>query len=1066
MMTATPSKCPPSNELRDYALGRLADDASDGVFEHVRDCDVCSAELETIDDGEDSVIGNLRSADTLARFADEPACRLAVAKALGALAGEAAADAFDHDLPRQIGEYEIVRPLGRGGMGSVYLARHSKLRREVALKILVAHRLADPRMRQRFEAEMRAVGRLSHPNIVTAHDAREVEGTAVLVTEYIDGIDLSKLVQTIGPLRIADACQIVRMVAIALTYCNEQGFVHRDVKPSNIMLSRSGEVKLLDLGLARLQYGERDQVEMTAAEMQQPEIKEAEITATGQTMGTADYIAPEQVIDSRSVDVRADIYSLGCTLMKLLTGQTPFANANFPTPFTKLTAHVSTPAPRLKERLPDAPKALATLVDSMLEKEPSRRPQSPLEIAERLLPFTNGSDLSQLGQTQFAPSIDSQSQQPAMPLTEPARYRGVPVWVAVGAGFLGLAIGLLMGVLITIQYPDGTTAQITVPAGSKVTLHPSDDGPSVQGRSVQGAGAVSQFSVDGDLAPLQEIGDGTILPSDPLAFIVLHKQDGVSNGELSEATRLLESQIQSAPDDTVVGTNAGIWIQLAEGVAAPIVHQYNGNRYALAKGASNARIQWEVLRRHIIGMQASEASGFMLHVDGILKEQMRVLTGNHLQHALAIVTNGNIRVAPIIQSQISGDLRIEGNFSDEEIRYLEETLFGWLVNPLQPRSDAQPPDHTEHSSITTATLPQASADSAVSDQRSSLQGIWSSVNFGSGDKNDELIIFDQDRYYRYAGPTTIVEIGHFMLDKSQGPAQIDIQLVYPERRTLQGIYGVDTPFSARGNARRGVLQFDDSGQRPARFSNTADRSQDPQNQGRHHRLRYVGVIPEAPEDLTEVAGRVDSRWHPLLSEMLVDSIALADAMQSLKAIGLAFHNFHSFYEKFPGSQNVREGKRGINGDAPYPFSWRVAILPFVKHQDLFEQYRFDQPWDSEHNLTLIEKMPSVYRNPFAATDQPLGETNYLGFATADGGLGITGHSLAEFTDGASSTALIVAAKKSVPWTEPEDLGEGEFEAINGRLIVLKADASVEGDIPIDYERFQKMITRAGGERID
>lgn len=868
MMTATPSKCPPNNELRDYALGRLADDASDGVFEHVRDCDVCSAELETIDDGEDSVIGNLRAADPLARFADEPACQFAVAKALGALAGEAAADAFDHDLPRQIGEYEIVRPLGRGGMGSVYLARHSKLQREVALKILVAHRLADPRMRQRFEAEMRAVGRLSHPNIVTAHDAREVEGTAVLVTEYIDGIDLGKLVQTLGPLRIADACQIVRMVAIALTYCNAQGFVHRDIKPSNIMLSRSGEVKLLDLGLARLQYGERDQVGMTGAEMQQPEIKEAEITATGQTMGTADYIAPEQVIDSRSVDVRADIYSLGCTLMKLLTGQTPFANANFPTPFAKLTAHVSTPAPRLKERLPDAPKALATLVDSMLEKEPSRRPQSPLEIAERLLPFTDGSDLSQLGQTQFAPSLDSQSQHPAMPLTEPARYRGVPTWVAVGAGFLGLAIGLFLGVLITIKYPDGTTAQIAVPAGSKITLHQSDDPP-----AAFGAGAVSPMPVDSELASMSVVSDGK---------------------------NVVDLQ--------------GIW------------------------------------------------------------------------------------------------------------------------NRIVPKNDSD------------------------------------KANDGN---NNELIIFDQGRYLRYTAPQTIAEIGIFSLDHNKNPAQIDIRLLYPEQRTLHGIYGFFD--------QQVVVRLADAGRRPERL--TAVRAVDlenVQNSTQQYQLKYVGAIPEAPEDLAEVTDRVDTRWHPLLEEIkhlrhvsaeelskaLVDSLALTESLKALKAIGLAFYNFHDVYRKFPGSQNVREGKQGINGDAPYPFSWRVAILPFVKHQALFEQYRFDEPWDSEHNLTLIEKMPSVYRNPFAATDQPLGETNYLGFATADGGLGITGHSLAEFTDGTSSTALIVATKKSVPWTKPEDLGDGEFEASNGRLIVLKADASVEGTFPIDHERFQKMITRAGGERID
>src|SRR5690606_16235572 len=133
----------------------------------------------------------------------------------------------------------------------------------------------------------RAIGRLSHPNIVAAHDARDVDGTAVLVTEYIDGLDLGQLVDRRGPLAISDACEMIRQVAVTLTYTSAQGFVHRDVKPSNIMLSRRGDVKLLDLGLARWQW---DEIEQTG------------MTATGQAMGTADYVAPEQVTDSRSVD--------------------------------------------------------------------------------------------------------------------------------------------------------------------------------------------------------------------------------------------------------------------------------------------------------------------------------------------------------------------------------------------------------------------------------------------------------------------------------------------------------------------------------------------------------------------------------------------------------------------------------------------------------------------------------------------------------------------------------------------------------------------------------------------
>ena len=255
MMCAT--ECPSTRQLRDLTLGRLPNDESDDLLAHVGSCEACQTEIETIDDQEDSLIVSLRAPGQLERFQNEPECDLALAKSLGALA-ETAESNPDLILPQQIGEYEILRPLGRGGMGTVFLARHINLGRDVALKVLAHHRLGDVRVRERFETEMRAIGRLSHPNIVTAYDAREIDGTAVLVTEHIDGCNLGQLVGRTGPLSIADACEIARQIAVALEYTSGQGFVHRDVKPSNIMLSREGEVKLLDLGLARLQLGDAE----------------------------------------------------------------------------------------------------------------------------------------------------------------------------------------------------------------------------------------------------------------------------------------------------------------------------------------------------------------------------------------------------------------------------------------------------------------------------------------------------------------------------------------------------------------------------------------------------------------------------------------------------------------------------------------------------------------------------------------------------------------------------------------------------------------------------------------
>ncbi len=495
-MSAT--ECPSVAQLRDLSLGRLTAEASDDLLSHVNSCETCRSELETVDEGEDSLIASLRTPGHLDQFQAEPDCDRAMAKALGALADavernsnpvshnaeNAERRGWDPSLPQQIGEYEIVRPLGRGGMGNVFLARHTKLGREVALKVLANHRLGDERVRDRFETEMRAVGRLSHPNIVTAHDAREVDGTAVLVTEFIDGFDLGQLLKRTGALSIADACEIMRQTAVALEYTGSQGFVHRDVKPSNIMLGRSGEVKLLDLGLARLQFGDADRPDMTG---------------TGQAMGTADFIAPEQVSDSRSVDIRADIYSLGCTLFNLLAGVPPFAEKHS-TVFAKMTAHVSTPAPSLSSFRPDAPIELVQLVDSMLAKEPIARPQTPREVAERLSAFTSGHDFPQLvekaeqsreltakdaepeagkrvGPRQFSAShARSAARREAsafgsrLPQSQPFFRRSVPMSMLIATGFASLLLGFAFGVIVKITYPDGTMVSHHVPAGGKVDV--------------------------------------------------------------------------------------------------------------------------------------------------------------------------------------------------------------------------------------------------------------------------------------------------------------------------------------------------------------------------------------------------------------------------------------------------------------------------------------------------------------------------------------------------------------------------------------------------------------------
>lgn len=462
MPTAT---CPSTDELRALSLGETYAEASESLLEHVASCADCQAELETVDQHSDSLISSLRAEDLGAEFEQEAACQAAMAKAIAAYSIVSSEQPALPELPKQIGEYEILRPLGHGGMGSVWLARHTKLGREVALKLLSRHRWTHPQLRERFEAEMRAIGRLSHPNIVIAHDARDVGGCAVLVTEYVDGFDLGKLLQRTGPLPIAEACEIVRQVAVALEYTHSQGFVHRDIKPSNVILSRSGAIKVLDLGLARIQLDEGA----------------AEMTATGQALGTADYMAPEQVSDARSVDIRADIYSLGCTLMKLLTGRAPFAEQT--TSFAKMTAHVSGLPPRLDSLRADIPQPISELVARMLAKRPEDRPQSPADIRQALSAFCAGSDLGQLVQRAESSTPPSEVRQPAlatagsmsgaMASSRPRSAwfnRRVPSYVAIAAGFFGFLLGGLLSIIIIITNPDGTKSVLKLAEGSKVEI--------------------------------------------------------------------------------------------------------------------------------------------------------------------------------------------------------------------------------------------------------------------------------------------------------------------------------------------------------------------------------------------------------------------------------------------------------------------------------------------------------------------------------------------------------------------------------------------------------------------
>ncbi|MFN4258035.1 MAG: protein kinase domain-containing protein [Gemmataceae bacterium] len=366
-----------------------------------------------------------------------------------------------------LGSYILLERLGEGGMGSVYKARHQNLDRIVAIKVVRKELVANPVAVRRFQREVRAAAKLSHPNVVRAFDANEINGTHFLVMEYVDGVNLSQLIKDNGPLPIRQCCEIIRQVAQGLQHAHEHNIIHRDIKPHNLLIT-SGQsapasptpaeknsslhlgrcprpvVKILDMGLVRVQK----QVEEDNTSL---------MTQEGTIMGTPDYIAPEQARQSDSVDIRADLYSLGCTFYYLLTGRVPFTG----TLTEKLLKHqLDDPEPITNFRS-GVPAGVSAVVQKLMAKKPEDRFQTPAELVAHL---SKGLDGPSAPQTNHAP--ESSSQIPlAMPVAantpsgstenhtfpgrsrarRPARswWRGKPMWLALSSLFV---VGLLLGV--------------------------------------------------------------------------------------------------------------------------------------------------------------------------------------------------------------------------------------------------------------------------------------------------------------------------------------------------------------------------------------------------------------------------------------------------------------------------------------------------------------------------------------------------------------------------------------------------------------------------------------------
>jgi hypothetical protein len=349
---------PSAQDLALFGHGKLSEAQAAAVAAHLETCAGCRQTVAKLP--ADSFVAKFREA--------QPGASI-----LPPTARPPETDAVPRDLPPELAQhakFRIVRRLGKGGMGVIYLAEHLVLRKPFALKVINPAILENPDALARFHAEARAAATLDHPNIARAYDADQAGVLHFLVMEYIEGVSLAQLLEKRGTLSVASACHCVCQAALGLQHACERGMVHRDIKPQNLMLTPKGQVKVLDFGLARLR-GERKEG--------------GRLTQADSFMGTPEYVAPEQATDARSADIRADIYSLGCTLYALLTGQPPFQEE---TMVKLVLAHIEKEPPPLHELRSDVPVELSAVAVKMLAKDPAARYQRPLEVAQALAPFT------------------------------------------------------------------------------------------------------------------------------------------------------------------------------------------------------------------------------------------------------------------------------------------------------------------------------------------------------------------------------------------------------------------------------------------------------------------------------------------------------------------------------------------------------------------------------------------------------------------------------------------------------------------------------------------------------
>lgn len=472
-------------------------------------------------------------------------------------------------------------------MGAVYKARQVRMDRVVAIKLMPSQLLDSEAAVSRFEREVRAAGKLDHPNIVTAYDAGEVDGRLFLVLQYVDGDDLASIVRQQGALSTTDALGCIRQAALGLAYAHDQGVIHRDVKPSNILLDCEGTIRILDLGLALI---EKDFERAT----------EGALTQSGVVLGTIDYMAPEQAQDTRIADARSDIYSLGCTLYFLMTGRAVYSGTSA---VNRLMAHQKDRVPSLQAARNHVTPELEDLFQKMMAKEPDARFQSmsqlieavdaQLSVSERAIVTRPAKEKTHVDIAGFDTTVTAQKTE--MLETEPTQFESNSqaanpttrrfVWIAFGilaALFAGVLLLLLIVQKNLRNFGEGAVDVGVQSDETETTTPPDVDEDNTRIKQITDKEWVTLF--DGsDLLHCEVLGDprweieNGVLVSYPFRTEIgggaLSTKTEFTNYELEFEFRLLDGEASQLPIVDKIGEGWSV------GIASEPAFQATKNRW-------------------------------------------------------------------------------------------------------------------------------------------------------------------------------------------------------------------------------------------------------------------------------------------------------------------------------------------------------------------------------------------------------------------------------------------------------------------------------------------------------